>query len=90
MLFNSEAVSAVDLNDFGNKFDTYALVGRKLNASMDLPEGRINSTAASKLKQLTGDDLCKAEGKFINPFFSEILVSFFLQATFLLLQQSMI
>lgn len=82
MLFNSEAVSAVDLNDFGNKFNTYALVGRKLNASMDLPEGRINSTAASKLKQLTGDDLCKAEGKFINPFFFRNTCKFLFASNF--------
>lgn len=68
LLFNSEAVCGVDLNDLSSRFDNYMLVGRKLNVAMDLPNGKINTAAVSKLKMLTGDDLCKAEGKYINPF----------------------
>ncbi|MGN1318018.1 MAG: phage/plasmid primase, P4 family [Lachnospirales bacterium] len=81
-IFNSEAVSAVDLNNLGSRFDNYALVGRKINVSMDLPNGLINSTAVSQLKMLTGNDLCKAEAKYLNSFTFRNTCKFFFACNF--------
>lgn len=67
-LFNKEAISAIDIHDLGGKFEMYSVVGKKLNIAMDLPSGKISNGAASKIKTLTGNDLCKAEAKFENPF----------------------
>ncbi|MDO4301095.1 MAG: phage/plasmid primase, P4 family [Clostridia bacterium] len=81
-LFNHEAVSAIDLNDLGSRFDNYTLVGCKLNIAMDLPNGKINSNAVSKLKMLTGNDLCKAEAKYMNPFMFKNTCKFLFASNF--------
>lgn len=81
-LFNKEAVAALSINDLGKKFDTSALVGRKVNLSMDLSNGLIKNDAVSQLKMLTGDDICKAEPKYVNPFFFKNTCKFLFASNF--------
>ena len=81
-LFNEGAVAALDINDLGKRFDTYTLVGKKINLSMDLCNGIIKEEAVSQLKKLTGNDICKAESKYENPFFFKNTCKFLFASNF--------
>lgn len=81
-LFNEGAVAALDINDLSKRFDTYTLVGKKINLSMDLCNGIIKEEAVSQLKKLTGNDICKAESKYENPFFFKNTCKFLFASNF--------
>jgi P4 family phage/plasmid primase-like protien len=66
---NQDAIAALDLDDLNERFDTSQLIGKKINLGMDLPNGKISSKAAGKLKKLTSGDLVKGEEKYKSPVF---------------------
>lgn len=66
--FTSDAIASVDLYKLGERFSLFGLVGKRLNLCLDLPAGKLKSTAVSNLKQLTGGDTLNAEAKYANAF----------------------
>lgn len=54
--------------DFGDKWTTGALVGKRLVTCLDLPDDPLPPVAVGTIKQLVGDDSLKGEKKFGNPF----------------------
>jgi len=67
-LYLPKYVSAVALNDMNKEFSIAPIVGTAVNLNMDLPNGRLNSAAVSKVKQLTGGDLINVNEKFVRQF----------------------
>jgi len=67
--FNPEAISNLDIFRFGDRFSLSSLVGKRLNISMDLPNGRLPAPAVAAIKQLTGGDAISIEEKY-KPVFS--------------------
>lgn len=67
-LFDENATANIDVFRMGDRFSLYGLVGKRLNASLDLPNGRLNTSAVSIIKQLTGGDVLTAEAKYANSF----------------------
>lgn len=61
--FEPDAVAALSANQFGDRFGMSFLVGRRLNVSMDLPDGLLDSRAIGTIKQLTGGDMVSVEPK---------------------------
>lgn len=66
--FNKDAVSNLDISRLGDKFGLSSLVGKRINANLDLSNGKINRQAISIIKQLTGGDALTGERKFENSF----------------------
>jgi len=67
-LFLSKYVSAIALNDMNKEFSLAPIVGTAVNVNMDLPKGRLNNAAVSKVKLLTGGDLMTISEKFVPEF----------------------
>lgn len=67
-LFLSKHVSAIALNDMNKEFSLAPIVGAAVNINMDLPKGRLNNAAVSKVKLLTGGDLMTINEKFMPEF----------------------
>ncbi len=67
-LFLSKHVSAIALNDMNMEFSLAPIVGAAVNINMDLPKGRLNNNAVSRVKQLTGGDLVPIHEKFAPDF----------------------
>ena len=65
-LFCEEATTSMDVSSLGERFGLSALIGKKINSSLDLPNSIMNNVAVSYIKQLTGGDLMTADVKFIN------------------------
>ena len=66
--FDSSTTSSVDIFTLGERFAVYNLVGKRINASLDLPAGKLSQQAVSVIKQLTGNDPLTAEAKYENSF----------------------
>ncbi|MEA5010998.1 MAG: phage/plasmid primase, P4 family [Angelakisella sp.] len=67
-LFPTEAVSAVDIHRIADRFALSELVGKRVNASMDLSSGTMKPSTVSTIKILTGGDLLTAERKYSPAF----------------------
>lgn len=67
-LFPPKHVSAIALNDMNKEFSLAPIVGAAVNINMDLPKGRLNNAAVSKVKLLTGGDLMTISEKFVPEF----------------------
>lgn len=67
-LFLKRYVADVALNDFNGKFALARLVGSAVNISLDLPATKLNPTAVSRLKMMTGGDVLSITDKFIPDF----------------------
>ncbi|MEM1486358.1 phage/plasmid primase, P4 family [Oscillospiraceae bacterium PP1C4] len=65
-LYNSDAVTSLDVNSLSDRFSMAEIVGKKLNISLDLPQGVIKNEAVSNIKQLTGGDLITTDVKYLN------------------------
>ena len=63
-MFNSEAVSTLDLYRLGDRFSGAALIEKKLNICGDLPNRTLSAQAVATLKQITGRDLMTVEEKY--------------------------
>ena len=66
--FNVDSTASVDIFSLGERFALYGLVGKRINASLDLPSGKLNVQSISIIKQLTGGDALTAEAKYETPF----------------------
>lgn len=66
--FDYSTTSSVDIFTLGERFAVYNLVGKRINASLDLPSGKLSKQAVSVIKQLTGNDPLTAEAKYENSF----------------------
>ena len=55
-LFPEEAISNLSLRELGGKFETESLLDARINISLDLPRERLDVSAVSKLKRITGGD----------------------------------
>lgn len=67
-LFLPKHVSAIALNDMNKEFSLAPIVGAAVNVNMDLPKGRLNNAAVSRVKLLTGGDLMTINEKFVPEF----------------------
>lgn len=67
-LFLQKHISAIALNDMNKEFSLAPIVGAAVNINMDLPKGRLNSAAVSRVKLLTGGDLMTISEKFVPEF----------------------
>lgn len=67
-LFPERYISNVALNDFNGQFSLAPLVGAALNVSLDLPASKLNDTAVSRLKMLTGGDAININQKYVPEF----------------------
>lgn len=67
-LFLQKHISAIALNDMNKEFSLAPIVGAAVNVNMDLPKGRLNSAAVSRVKLLTGGDLMTINEKFVPEF----------------------
>lgn len=63
-LFNPESLSHLTVYQFGEKFATSALRGKRLNLSMDLAKERLRREAVGIIKQITGLDTISVEAKY--------------------------
>lgn len=64
-LFNIDAVTNLDIATLGRQFGMADIIGKRLNASLDLPAGTLKSESVSIIKQLTGGDMMTADIKFM-------------------------
>ena len=62
--FDDELVVALSVNEFGRRFATSSLYGKKLCVDADLSDERLDRTAVSVLKKLTGADSISGDVKF--------------------------
>lgn len=62
--FDDELVAALSVNEFGRRFATSSLYGKKLCVDADLSDERLDRTAVSVLKKLTGSDSISGDVKF--------------------------
>ena len=62
--FDDELVVALSVNEFGRRFATSSLYGKKLCVDADLSDERLNRDAVSVLKKLTGADSVSGDVKF--------------------------
>lgn len=62
--FDDEFVIALSVNEFGKRFATSSLYGKKLCVDADLSDERLDRTAVSVLKKLTGADSISGDVKF--------------------------
>lgn len=62
--FDDELVVALSVNEFGRRFATSSLYGKKLCVDADLSDERLDRTAVSVLKKLTGSDSISGDVKF--------------------------
>lgn len=67
-LFLPKHISAIALNDMNKEFSLAPIVGAAVNINMDLPKGKLNNAAVSKVKLLTGGDLMTISEKFVPEF----------------------
>lgn len=67
-LYDKQYVSSIALSDFNGDFSMGTLVGAAVNISLDLPNSRLNATAVSKLKMLTGGDMITINEKYLPQF----------------------
>lgn len=63
-LFPSKYVSNIALNDMNKGFSVAPIAGSAINISLDLPSVRLNASAVSKLKMLTGGDTFNINQKY--------------------------
>ena len=62
--FDKDLVAALSVNEFGRRFATSSLYGKKLCVDADLSDERLDRTAVSVLKKLTGSDSISGDVKF--------------------------
>ena len=62
--FDDELVVALSVNEFGRRFATSSLYGKKLCVDADLSDERLSREAVSVLKKLTGADSISGDVKF--------------------------
>lgn len=62
--FDDELVVALSVNEFDRRFATSSLYGKKLCVDADLSDERLDRTAVSVLKKLTGADSISGDVKF--------------------------
>ena len=62
--FDDELVVALSVNEFSRRFATSSLYGKKLCVDADLSDERLDRTAVSVLKKLTGADSISGDVKF--------------------------
>lgn len=67
-LFPEKFVSHIALTDMNKEFALGPLVGSAVNISLDLPQVRLNSSAVSLIKQLTGNDSITINEKYVPQF----------------------
>lgn len=66
--FDDSATASVDVFRIADRFSLFGLVGKRINASLDLPAGKLSQASVSVMKQLTGGDPLTAEIKYGMPF----------------------
>lgn len=67
-LFPRKYVSNIALSDFNRSFSLASIVGSAINISLDLPASRLNASAVSKLKMLTGGDSFNINQKYVPEY----------------------
>lgn len=63
-LFNPEAVFSLDVHDLNQRFAVAELEGKAVCISPDLPSGPLDNICASKIKQLSGNDIVSADVRY--------------------------
>lgn len=66
--FNKEACSYLNMNQLGERFSSSLIVGKRINASFDLPAESLKPAAVAMIKMITGGDKITVEVKYQNPF----------------------
>ncbi len=66
--FNKEACSYLNMNQLGERFSSSLIVGKRINASFDLPAESLKPAAVAMIKMITGGDKITVEIKYQNPF----------------------
>lgn len=67
-LFETQYVSSIALTDMNKEFSLGQIVGKAVNVSLDLPRTKLNASAVSRLKMLTGGDLITISEKYVPQF----------------------
>lgn len=67
-IYPEKFVSNIALTDMNKDFALGPLVGSAVNISLDLPQTKLNNTAVSLIKQLTGNDSITINEKYIPQF----------------------
>lgn len=68
--------AAIPLNELGGQFSKSALIGKRLNISMDLDDYPLSPKAVRDIKMLTGDDTMFIDVKHKNPIAHKPAVKF--------------
>ena len=63
-LFNDDAVTGLDISEYGQRFSMASIIGKALCTSADMEGKIIDLTSASKIKQLTGNDTTTTDVKY--------------------------
>lgn len=71
-----DLISRVAAKQFGERFTSATLVGKRVNISMDLPGGRLYDDAVSLLKQITGGDTVFVEKKGVDGYSAHLNTRF--------------
>ena len=74
--FPKKYVSNIALNDLNKEFSLSPLIGSCVNLSLDLPATKLNNSAISKLKMLTGGDRLIINQKYVSDASYEIRTKF--------------
>lgn len=59
-------VVSIPPNNLGDRFALGSTRGKVLNLAMDIPNGKLNATAVSRLKNITGSDAITIEEKYMR------------------------
>ena len=65
-LIGEDFVVSIPPNNLGDRFALGSTRGKILNLAMDIPNGKLNATAVSRLKNITGSDAITIEEKYMR------------------------
>ena len=65
-LIGDDFVTSIPPSDLGGRFSLGSSRGKILNLAMDIPNGKLNAVAVSRLKNITGNDVITIEEKYMR------------------------
>jgi putative DNA primase/helicase len=66
-LLGDEFVMSVSPNNLSDRFSLGDSRGKIVNLAMDIPNGKLNANAVSRIKNITGNDSITIEAKYMRP-----------------------
>jgi putative DNA primase/helicase len=66
-LLGDEFVMAVSPNNLSDRFSLGDSRGKTVDLAMDIPKGKLNAAAVSRIKSITGNDSIVIEAKYMRP-----------------------